>query len=68
MTIEREVLPTDILIVGAGPAGLAVAYKLAELVAADSPYGERFARRRSFALGSRDGSPRNRRTHSRLHR
>ena len=35
MTIEREVLPTDILIVGAGPAGLAVAYKLAELVAAD---------------------------------
>ncbi len=35
MTIEREVLPTDILIVGAGPAGLAVAYKLAELVATD---------------------------------
>jgi len=35
MNIEREVLPTDILIVGAGPAGLAVAYKLAQLVAAD---------------------------------
>jgi electron-transferring-flavoprotein dehydrogenase len=35
MTIEREVLPTDILIVGAGPAGLALAYQLAELVQAD---------------------------------
>ncbi|MDH3938677.1 MAG: NAD(P)-binding protein, partial [candidate division Zixibacteria bacterium] len=35
MTIEREVLPTDILIVGAGTAGLAVAYKLAQLVQAD---------------------------------
>ncbi len=36
MDIERETLETDILIVGAGPAGLAVAYKLAQLVAADS--------------------------------
>ncbi len=35
MNVEREVLPTDVLIVGAGPAGLAVAYKLAELIAAD---------------------------------
>ncbi|HOP07432.1 MAG TPA: electron transfer flavoprotein-ubiquinone oxidoreductase [candidate division Zixibacteria bacterium] len=35
MDIEREILPTDILIVGAGPAGLALAYKLAKLVEAD---------------------------------
>jgi electron-transferring-flavoprotein dehydrogenase len=35
MDIEREVLEIDILIVGAGPAGLATAYKLAQLVAAD---------------------------------
>ncbi len=35
MTIEREVLPTDVLIVGAGPAGLSLAYKLAQLVQAD---------------------------------
>lgn len=35
MTVEREVLPTDILIVGAGPAGLAVACKLAQLIQAD---------------------------------
>ena len=35
MVVEREVLPTDILIVGAGPAGLAVAYKLAGLIKAD---------------------------------
>lgn len=33
--VEREILETDILIVGAGPAGLALAYKLAQLVAAD---------------------------------
>ncbi len=33
MPIEREILETDILIVGAGPAGLAVAYRLAQLFA-----------------------------------
>jgi electron-transferring-flavoprotein dehydrogenase len=32
MDIEREILETDILIVGAGPAGLSVAYHLANLV------------------------------------
>ncbi len=32
MDIEREILETDILIVGAGPAGLALAYHLARLV------------------------------------
>jgi len=35
MEVQREVLETDILIVGAGPAGLAAAYKLAKLVEAD---------------------------------
>ena len=35
MEIKREVLDTDILIVGAGPAGLALAYKLATLVESD---------------------------------
>ena len=35
MDIEREILETDILIVGAGPAGLALAYKLASLVSED---------------------------------
>ncbi|MEW6052020.1 MAG: electron transfer flavoprotein-ubiquinone oxidoreductase [Candidatus Zixiibacteriota bacterium] len=34
MDIQRDVLETDILIVGAGPAGLAVAYKLGQLLAA----------------------------------
>jgi len=35
MEVQREVLETDIAIVGAGPAGLAVAYKLAKLIEAD---------------------------------
>lgn len=33
MDIEREVLDTDILVIGAGPAGLAFGYHLANLVA-----------------------------------
>src|SRR6185436_19165866 len=32
--IERETLDVDVVIVGAGPAGLAAAYKLAELIRA----------------------------------
>lgn len=36
MGIEREVLDTDILIVGAGPAGLACAFKIAELIEKES--------------------------------
>ncbi|UCG60765.1 MAG: electron transfer flavoprotein-ubiquinone oxidoreductase [Candidatus Zixiibacteriota bacterium] len=36
MDIQRETLDTDILIVGAGPAGLALAYKLAGLIGDDS--------------------------------
>src|SRR5438045_3419351 len=32
--VERETLDVDVVIVGAGPAGLAAAYKLAQLVAA----------------------------------
>lgn len=32
MAIEREILETDILIVGGGPAGLATAYHLAQLI------------------------------------
>ncbi len=35
MEVQREVLDTDICIVGAGPAGLAAAYKLAKLIEAD---------------------------------
>ncbi len=35
MNVKREVINTDILIVGAGPAGLALAYKLAKLVESD---------------------------------
>lgn len=35
METERDVLETDILIVGAGPAGLALALKLTQLVSAD---------------------------------
>ena len=35
MDIQRDVLETEVLIVGAGPAGLSLAYRLAELVAAD---------------------------------
>lgn len=35
MSVERDILETDILIVGAGPAGLALAYHLAELVRKD---------------------------------
>lgn len=36
MEFEREILETDILIVGAGPAGLAAAYKIAKLVESQS--------------------------------
>lgn len=36
MEITREILETDILIVGAGPAGLALAYRLSQLFAADT--------------------------------
>ncbi|HWS70618.1 MAG TPA: FAD-dependent oxidoreductase, partial [Thermoanaerobaculia bacterium] len=41
--IERETLDVDVVIVGAGPAGLAAAYQLATLVKAhnDSPANEK---------------------------
>jgi electron-transferring-flavoprotein dehydrogenase len=35
MAIDRDVIETDILIVGAGPAGLAVAYRLGQLLQAN---------------------------------
>src|SRR4051812_39036198 len=37
--IDRETLDVDVVIVGAGPAGLAAAYKLAQLVAAHNASG-----------------------------
>ncbi|RKX28655.1 MAG: electron transfer flavoprotein-ubiquinone oxidoreductase [Candidatus Zixiibacteriota bacterium] len=36
MEFEREILETDIAVVGAGPAGLSFAYKLAKLIEADN--------------------------------
>ena len=36
MAVERDILETDILIVGAGPAGLALAYHLANLAVRDT--------------------------------
>jgi electron-transferring-flavoprotein dehydrogenase len=36
MSVQREVINTDILVVGAGPAGLALSYKLAKLIQSDS--------------------------------
>src|SRR5258706_13257252 len=38
--IERETLDVDVVIVGAGPAGLAAAYRLAELVKAHNESNE----------------------------
>src|SRR3954471_24721044 len=38
--IERESLDVDVVIVGAGPAGLAAAYRLAELVKAHNDANE----------------------------
>lgn len=42
MAIDRDIIETDILIVGAGPAGLAVAYRLGQLLQqnADTPRPE----------------------------
>ena len=39
--VERETLDVDVVIVGAGPAGLAAAYRLAELVAAHNASSEK---------------------------
>jgi len=36
MDVQREILETDVLIIGCGPAGLATAYKLACLIKADN--------------------------------
>src|SRR5258707_10635376 len=38
--IDRETLDVDVVIVGAGPAGLAAAYRLAELVKAHNESNE----------------------------
>ena len=35
MDVQREILETDVLIVGCGPSGLAAAYRLAKLIEAD---------------------------------
>ncbi|MEA2570904.1 MAG: electron-transferring-flavoprotein dehydrogenase [Acidobacteriota bacterium] len=50
--IERETLDVDVVIVGAGPAGLAAAYQLATLVKAhnDSPANEKKLEGLSIAL------------------
>jgi electron-transferring-flavoprotein dehydrogenase len=50
--IERETLDVDVVIVGAGPAGLAAAYQLATLVKAhnDSPATEKKLEGLSIAL------------------
>jgi electron-transferring-flavoprotein dehydrogenase len=39
--VQRETLDVDVVIVGAGPAGLAAAYKLAQLVAAHNATAEK---------------------------